>query len=139
MSWTKTNMAAGAAWGILAHPEVAQINAELTPFASAANYSLAMLRYYNPESSAEHQRIKAVTLADKFTAYLFHFYHPAIENLSAEEDRTLRVKKLEEKLIALFKSPEGKTLDDLAQLLDAHLMFADEVHEEVAAEIEGEV
>ncbi|MFD1215964.1 hypothetical protein [Microbulbifer celer] len=131
MSWTKSNMAAGAAWGILAHQEVAQINPELTPFADAGSYSLAMLRYYNPQASAEHREIKAITLTDKFTAYLFHFYRPAIENLSTEEDRTLRLKKLEEKLIALFKAPEGKTLDDLAQLLDAQLMFADEVQDGV--------
>ena len=120
-------MAAGAAWGILAHQEVAQINRELTPFASAGTYSLAMLRYYNPQASALHQEVKAVNLADKFTAYLFHFYRPIFENLPTGEDSTQRLRTLEAKLAELLKTPEGKTLDDLAQLLDAELVFADEI------------
>lgn len=129
MSWTKTNMAAGAAWGILVHQEVAQLDRELTPFATAGSYSLAMLRYYNPQASALHQEVKAVNLADKFTAFLFHFYRPVFENLPTGEDSMLRLKTLEAKLAELFKEPEGKTLDDLAQLLDEQLMFADEVEE----------
>lgn len=137
MSWTKTNMAAGAAWGILAHQEVAQINQELTPFASAGTYSLAMLRYYNPQASALHQEVKAVNLADKFTAYLFHFYRPSFENLPEGEDSTTRLKKLEEELVELFKAPEGKTLDQLAQLLDEQLVFADELSER--NDLEGSV
>ena len=127
MSWNKKNMAAGAAWGILAHHDLAQINQELTPFTSAGTYSLAMLRYYNPHASDLHQDIKAVNLADKFTAYLFHFYRPGFENLPAGEDRVSRLKALETKLAELFKAPEGKTLNDLAELLDEHLVFADEL------------
>ncbi|MFV8781170.1 hypothetical protein ACNKU7_01995 [Microbulbifer sp. SA54] len=127
MSWSKPNMAAGAAWGTLAHPEVAEINATLTPFSSAGSYSLTMLRYYNPGASALHQDVKAINTADKFTAYLFRLYHPRFENLPAGESTSAHLKTLKTQVANLLKQPAGKTLDDLAQLLDRQLVFADEL------------
>ncbi len=117
-------MAAGAAWGTLAHPEVAEINAKLTPFSIAASYSLTLLRYYNPAASAQLQRVKADNFTDKFTAYLFRLYRPRFDQLLPDEDSSAKLKALKRKLAELFNHPEGKTLDDLALRLDEQLVFS---------------
>ncbi|GAA5523761.1 hypothetical protein Maes01_00310 [Microbulbifer aestuariivivens] len=129
MSWSKPNMAAGACWGILAHREVGQFHPELHPFASAGTFSLAMLLYYNPHASSQHQELRASSLAEQFVAYLFHFYRPGFERLDDGGDPQQRLKDLQKKVYELFLQPQGKTLDHLALLLDEELVFADEVAE----------
>lgn len=116
-------MAAGAAWGTLAHPEVAEINAKLTPFSIAASYSLTLLRYYNPVASEQQQRVKADNFADKFIAYLLRLYRPRLETQQGGEGGSAQLKALKTQLSYLFNHPEGKTLDDLAIRLDELLIF----------------
>lgn len=127
MSWSKANMAAGACWGILAHHEVGQLHPELHPFAEAGTLSLAMLHYYNPHASGLHRELRAASLAEQFVAYVFHFYRPGFERQSDDGNRQERLKDLQEKLYRLFLQPEGKTLDELARMLDEELVFADEL------------
>ncbi|WP_308366704.1 MULTISPECIES: hypothetical protein [unclassified Microbulbifer] len=129
MSWSKVNMAAGACWGILAHHEVAQLNPELTPFAGAGSFPISMLHYFNPHASTAHREVKASNLAEKFIAYLFHFYRPGFERVVPDGGHAQLLKQLNTAVYEVFFQPEGKTLDDLAVLLDEQLMFADEVQE----------
>lgn len=127
MDWSKRKQASVATWGVLAHHEVGQINPRIRPYDTAAEFSLAMLTFYDPGASGDVKRHKAYGLSGKFVAYVVHFYKPWLEaGHSSPADYQKKLDGFVDELTDLLAAPEGKTLTDMAKAVDQFFRFADE-------------